>query len=69
VRVTPRAVRNDQGSVDVVASLAAGEELLAAGGTDLFVSLKGWCPDAGRAPAFLEARRAALMRSSRSLVS
>jgi probable F420-dependent oxidoreductase len=54
VRVTPSAVRDDAGHADIVASLAAGETLLEAGGTDLFVSLLGWCPDPGRAPAFLE---------------
>jgi probable F420-dependent oxidoreductase len=54
VRVTPQAVRDEQGHVDVAASLARADELLAAGGTDLFVSLMGWCPDAERAPAFLE---------------
>jgi len=54
VRVTPQAVRDDAGHADVVASLAAGERLLQAGGTDLFVSLMGWCPDPERAPAFLE---------------
>jgi len=59
VRVTPRAVRDARGHADVVASLVAGEELLAAGGTDLFVSLMGWCPDAGRAPAFIEELAAA----------
>lgn len=59
VRVTPPAVRDDQGDVDVPASLAGAEELLAAGGTDLFVSLMGWCPDAERAPAFLEELAAA----------
>jgi probable F420-dependent oxidoreductase len=59
VRVTPQAVRDAHGHADVVASLVAGEELLAAGGTDLFVSLMGWCPDAGRAPAFIEELAAA----------
>jgi alkanesulfonate monooxygenase SsuD/methylene tetrahydromethanopterin reductase-like flavin-dependent oxidoreductase (luciferase family) len=59
VRVTPQAVRDEEGTTDVVASLAAGERLLEAGGTDMFVSLLGWCPDAGRAPAFLEALAAA----------
>jgi probable F420-dependent oxidoreductase len=59
VRVTPPAVRDDQGDADVAASLAGADELLAAGGTDLFVSLMGWCPDAERAPAFLEELAAA----------
>ena len=59
VRVTPQAVRDDQGQADVVASLAAGASLLEAGGTDLFVSLMGWCPDPARAPAFLEELAAA----------
>ncbi|HZB19853.1 MAG TPA: TIGR03619 family F420-dependent LLM class oxidoreductase [Blastococcus sp.] len=63
VRVTPQAVRDGEGTVDVAASLAAGERLVAAGGTDLFVSLMGWCPDAGRAPAFLEELAAAHHRS------
>ena len=45
--------------VDVAASLAAAGGLLAAGGTDLFVSLMGWCPDPARAPAFLEELAAA----------
>jgi probable F420-dependent oxidoreductase len=53
VRVTPQAVRDDAGRADVVASLAAGEGLVAAGGTDLFVSLMGWCPEPERAAAFL----------------
>ena len=59
VRVTPPAVRDEQGAVDVAASLAGADELLAAGGTDLFVSLMGWCPDADRSPAFLEELAAA----------
>ena len=59
VRVTPPAVRDERGHADVAASLAGAGELLAAGGTDLFVSLMGWCPDAGRAPAFLEELAAA----------
>jgi len=59
VRVTPPAVRDEQGAADVAASLAGADELLAAGGTDLFVSLMGWCPDADRAPAFLEELAAA----------
>lgn len=59
VRVTPQAVRNAHGQVDVAASLAAGRSLLEAGGTDLFVSLMGWCPDPRRAPAFLEELAAA----------
>ena len=59
VRVTPLAVRDDEGHADVVASLAARERLLEAGGTDLFVSLMGWCPDPARAPAFLEELAAA----------
>jgi probable F420-dependent oxidoreductase len=59
VRVTPQAVRDEQGHVDVAASLAGADELLAAGGTDLFVSLMGWCPDVERAPAFLEELAAA----------
>ena len=59
VRVTPPAVRDGQGPADVVGSLAAGERLLAAGGTDLFVSLMGWCPDPRRAAAFLEELAAA----------
>jgi probable F420-dependent oxidoreductase len=54
VRVTPQAVRDEEGNAGVVASLAAGQRLLEAGGTDLFVSLMGWCPDPGRATAFLE---------------
>ena len=54
VRVTPPAVRDEQGDVDIAASLAGADELLAAGGTDLFVSLMGWCPDPGHVPAFLE---------------
>ena len=54
VRVTPQAVRDGGGHVEVAASLAAGEGLLAAGGTDVFVSLMGWCPDPRRAAAFLE---------------
>lgn len=53
VRVTPRAVRDGKGEVDVAASLAGAAELRAAGGTDLFVSLMGWCPEPARAPAFL----------------
>jgi hypothetical protein len=57
--VTPPAVRDDRGHADVGASLRAGEELLAAGGTDLFVSLMGWCPEPGRATAFLEELAAA----------
>jgi probable F420-dependent oxidoreductase len=60
VRVTPSAVRDEAGTADVVASLAAGEKkLLQAGGTDLFVSLMGWCPDPRRAAAFLEELAAA----------
>ena len=59
VRVTPRAVRDEQGRVDVVASLRAGDELVAAGGTDVFVSLLGWCPEPAAAPAFLEELAAA----------
>jgi probable F420-dependent oxidoreductase len=59
VRVTPQAVRDGAGLVDVPASLATGAELLAAGGTDLFVSLMSWCPDPARAPAFLESLGAA----------
>ena len=63
VRVTPPAVRDGQGPADVDASLAAGERLLAAGGTDLFVSLMSWCPDPARAPEFL-AELAAARRAS-----
>jgi probable F420-dependent oxidoreductase len=54
VRVTPTAVRDDHGHVDVTASLSTADGLLAAGGTDVFVSLMSWCPDPARAPAFLE---------------
>lgn len=54
VRVTPEAVRDGAGRVDVAASLAGAAGLLAAGGTDLFVSLMGWCPDPARAPDFLQ---------------
>jgi probable F420-dependent oxidoreductase len=59
VRVTPEAVRDGQGRVDVAASLAGAARLLEAGGTDLFVSLMGWCPDPARAPGFLEELAAA----------
>jgi probable F420-dependent oxidoreductase len=59
VRVTPKAVRDEEGNAGVVASLAAGQRLLEAGGTDLFVSLMGWCPDPVRAPAFLDELAAA----------
>jgi probable F420-dependent oxidoreductase len=59
MRVTPRAVRDAQGRVDVAASLTAGEALVAAGGTDVFVSLLGWCPAPEEAPAFLEELAAA----------
>ena len=50
VRVTPQAVRDGAGRVDVGASLAGADELVAAGGTDLFVSLMGWCPRPGACP-------------------
>jgi probable F420-dependent oxidoreductase len=53
VRVAPPAVRDAEGRVDVMASLAGAADLVEAGGTDLFVSLMGWCPDGARAPAFL----------------
>ncbi|WP_409329684.1 TIGR03619 family F420-dependent LLM class oxidoreductase [Trujillonella humicola] len=53
VRVTPEAVRDGAGRVDLAASLAGAAGLLAAGGTDLFVSLMGWCPDPAGAPGFL----------------
>jgi hypothetical protein len=59
VRVTPAAVRDDQGHVDLAASLAGAAVLVEAGGTDLFVSLLGWCPDPTRAPAFVEELAAA----------
>src|SRR4051794_17265259 len=63
VRVTPQVVHDDSGRADVGASMAAGEALLAAGGTDVFVSLMGWCPEPEQATAFLgelaEAHRAA----------
>lgn len=59
VRVSPAAVRDGSGAVDVAASLATARELLAGGGTDLFVSLMGWCPDPALAPAFLEELAAA----------
>ncbi|MGY1616138.1 TIGR03619 family F420-dependent LLM class oxidoreductase [Geodermatophilus sp. SYSU D00691] len=59
VRVTPPAVRDAGGAVDVAASLAGAAELVEAGGTDLFVSLLGWCPDPARAPAFLRELAAA----------
>jgi len=58
-RVTPAAVRDERGEVDPGASLAGAAELLAAGGTDLFVSLLGWCPDPDRAPGFLDGLGAA----------
>jgi probable F420-dependent oxidoreductase len=54
IRVTPAVVRDRQGDVDVAVSLAGAADLLAAGGTDLFVSLMGWCPDPAAAPGFLE---------------
>jgi alkanesulfonate monooxygenase SsuD/methylene tetrahydromethanopterin reductase-like flavin-dependent oxidoreductase (luciferase family) len=59
VRVTPRAVRDAQGRVAVAASLTAGQALVEAGGTDVFVSLMGWCPTPEEAPAFLEELAAA----------
>ncbi|WP_448624265.1 TIGR03619 family F420-dependent LLM class oxidoreductase [Geodermatophilus sp. URMC 64] len=59
VRVTPKAVRDEQGAVDLSASLAGAVELVEAGGTDVFVSLMGWCPEPDRAPVFLEELAAA----------
>jgi probable F420-dependent oxidoreductase len=59
VRVSPRPVRNDDGVLDVEASLRRASRLLEAGGTDLFVLLQAWCPDPAAAPAFLEELSAA----------
>jgi hypothetical protein len=59
VRVTPPAVRDAEGDVDVPASLAGADPLVEAGGTDVFVSLMGWCPDPARAPEFLQELAAA----------
>jgi probable F420-dependent oxidoreductase len=59
VRVTPRAVRDDRERVDLAASLGTAGDVLAAGGTDLFVSLMSWCAEPARAPAFLEELAAA----------
>jgi probable F420-dependent oxidoreductase len=43
VRVTPPVVRDGGGRPDVLASMAGARELLAAGGTDVFVLLQAWC--------------------------
>jgi probable F420-dependent oxidoreductase len=59
VRVSPRPVRSDDGVLDVEASLRGATRLLESGGTDLFVLLQTWCPDAAQAPAFLRELAAA----------
>lgn len=55
VRVSPRPVRNDDGVLDVEASMRGATRLLDAGGTDLFVLLQAWAPKAADAPGFLQA--------------
>jgi probable F420-dependent oxidoreductase len=44
-----------RGALDIEASMRGATRLLEAGGTDLFVLLQAWCPDAARAPEFLRA--------------
>lgn len=53
VRASLRPVKNDNGVLDVEASVRGAIRLLDAGGTDLIAQLSMFCPDVADAPAFL----------------
>jgi len=53
VRVSPRPVRDEAGQLDLAASAARIPGLVEIGGTDIFLQLEAWCPDARDAAGFL----------------